>query len=65
MQLQMMQINYKKNLCMLTRCYDDVFIPDEQRNVCAKKCAYGQEKFSKFVETAYGKLSRSPIWDRF
>lgn len=26
MKLQMVKINYKKNLCMLTRCYDNIFI---------------------------------------
>jgi hypothetical protein len=41
MRLQMVQINYKKNVCMLTRCYEDIFTSAQQRNICAKKCAFG------------------------
>ena len=41
MEMQMVQINYKKNVCMLTRCYDNIYINSQERNLCARKCAFG------------------------
>ena len=54
---QMIQINYKKNMCMLTRCYDNIFIETNERNICAKKCAFGQEKFKNYAKNMYSKYN--------